>query len=92
MAKLSKMNCIAMTQPLKCVNAYQVWISRGVKAIIVRNCVGRLLGRFELTSGKTKGSLNPKTDATVSTGSKHEKIAPNKIILPIRGLTGKAAK
>ena len=72
--------------------AYQVWISRGVKTIIVRNCVGRLLGRFELTSGKTKGSLNPKTDATVSTGSKHEKIAPNKIILPIRGLTGKAAK
>ena len=27
--------------------AYQVWISRGVKAIIVRNCVGRLLGRFD---------------------------------------------
>ena len=72
--------------------AYQVWISRGVKAIFVRNCVGRLLSRFELTSGKTKGSLNPKTDAIVSTGSKHEKIAPNKIILPIRGLTGKAAK
>lgn len=59
---------------------------------LCRYYVDRLLSRFELTSGNTKGSLNPKTDATVSTGSKHEKIAPNKIILPIRGLTGKAAK
>ena len=44
------------------------------------------------TKGNTKGSLNPKTDATVRTGSKHENIAPNKMILPTLGFTGKAAK
>lgn len=46
----------------------------------------------KLTNGNTKGSLNPKTDATVNTGSKHEKIAPNKSILPTRGSTGNVAR
>lgn len=50
------------------------------------------LSKDTLTNGNTKGSLNPKTDATVNTGSKHEKIAPNKIILPTRGSTGNVAR
>ena len=46
----------------------------------------------KLTSGMVNGSLNPRAEATVSTGSRHENIAPNRIILPTLGSTGSFAK
>ena len=70
-------------------NTYLVCLS--VPSVTTTN--SRLqLSKSKLTKGKTNGSLNPRTDATVNTGSKHEKIAPNKIILPTRGSTGNVAK
>ena len=46
----------------------------------------------ELTRGITNGSLKPMELAMVSTGSRQENIAPNKMILPIRGCTGRLAR
>ncbi len=45
-----------------------------------------------LTRGTTKGSLNPRAEATVSTGSTQENMAPKRIIFPSRGATGSRAK
>ena len=40
----------------------------------------------------TNGSLKPRALAMVRTGSKHEKTAPNSIIFPILGFTGRLAR
>ena len=45
-----------------------------------------------ITSGITKGSLNPSVLAIVNTGSKQENIAANNIILPTLGWTGRLAR
>lgn len=45
-----------------------------------------------LTSGMTKGSLKLRLAAIVSTGSKQQNKAPNRIIFPICGSTGNLAK
>ena len=47
---------------------------------------------FALTIGIKNGSLKPRLEATVSTGSRQENIAPNRIILPTFGLTGNVAR
>jgi len=44
------------------------------------------------TRGMTKGSLNPRATAMVRTGSRQENMAAKRMILPIRGLTGRLAR
>ena len=45
-----------------------------------------------LTSGATKGSLKPSIAQIVNTGSRQEKMAPNRMAFPIDGLTGSIAR
>lgn len=45
-----------------------------------------------LTSGMTKGSLKLRLAAMVSTGSRQQNRAPNRIIFPMCGSTGNRAK
>jgi len=45
-----------------------------------------------LTRGTTKGSLKPNTAHIVSTGSRQDNMAPNKMAFPIDGLTGSIAR
>jgi len=45
-----------------------------------------------LTNGATKGSLKPNMAQIVSTGSRQEKMAPNRMAFPIDGLTGSIAR